>query len=387
MRYRQLVLRILVVALILFQGGCVELTGQRITLFYDSANDSLSLLISYDGIHESKESSQTDGKAQIPEFIKNGDVMFFDWPFHIKFNEIRSAVKHKSVPPKLLDFAKAALASVKVVPLGHYRDPLNRIGAVQLITITKTSEFIKKANAAFNEATITEYERDPELVEDAPKTSQRIIKAAKKNFQWISLKGHAVQLNFPAHEREWRLLKGEGLLNLFEQIASKEAEEFKPFVQFLSMLPVSYNETAKQVTLRIGNVKSSQTLSVWIRDTYNKELEKTVIENMPLPIDRDVACSLLEGKETDQKDAKLALYLDHAPPEDRVRAVLMSYKSAKAPEKKKQARRWLEKWSKEWNDTQSVPRAPDPAEEKDLIPAWTQWYADMLAFPLKKDLK
>ena len=40
---------------VLLLSGCLELTGQRLTLRYDAGLDRLYLLIQYDGIHNNKE--------------------------------------------------------------------------------------------------------------------------------------------------------------------------------------------------------------------------------------------------------------------------------------------------------------------------------------------
>ena len=59
MRKFRLSVLVLLGATLLVASGCVELTGQRISWFYDAVQDRLQILIHYDGIHEASTSSES----------------------------------------------------------------------------------------------------------------------------------------------------------------------------------------------------------------------------------------------------------------------------------------------------------------------------------------
>ena len=75
--------------LLLFLPGCVQLTGQRITWWYDRAKDELQVLIHYDGIHDSGNDQNGKGTEQIPPFVREGNVMLLDWPFQLEMAAVR----------------------------------------------------------------------------------------------------------------------------------------------------------------------------------------------------------------------------------------------------------------------------------------------------------
>ena len=72
------------VAMLAALSGCVELTGQRITWFYDQAKDELQILLYYDGIHDSGSGTEP---GTIANFVRDGNVMLLDWPFHVQMAE------------------------------------------------------------------------------------------------------------------------------------------------------------------------------------------------------------------------------------------------------------------------------------------------------------
>lgn len=73
-------LALLFIALLMV-GSCVELTGQRISWFYDEAKDELLILIHYDGIHDSGSDKNGIGVEQVPKFVESGfPLTFIEFP-------------------------------------------------------------------------------------------------------------------------------------------------------------------------------------------------------------------------------------------------------------------------------------------------------------------
>ncbi len=58
------VLLAVILALGFFLPGCVELTGQRISIHYDQEGDVLRILVHHDGIHEASNADE-EGKDSL----------------------------------------------------------------------------------------------------------------------------------------------------------------------------------------------------------------------------------------------------------------------------------------------------------------------------------
>ena len=137
-------------AVLMALPGCVELTGQRISWFYDQDHDELQVLLHYDGIHDSGSAAHQSGAKQIPQFVDSGSIMLLDWPLHIDMDGLRQKAENESLDARERRWAKL-FTTCKAEPIGHYREPDGRVGAAQFVRIPKASQFIRDLNALISE--------------------------------------------------------------------------------------------------------------------------------------------------------------------------------------------------------------------------------------------
>lgn len=368
---------------LLIAPGCVELTSQRISWFYDAPKDELRILIHYDGIHDSGGDQDGKGVEQVPEFVKNGDVMFLDWPCHVQMADLRKQLQDPNTEPLEKDWARL-VTSIKTKPVGYYREPDGRMGAAQLVTIPKAKAFIRKLNGLINRQGL-EYETKKDDV--MPRTQQRIRAAAKDDHQWLTLDGHSIRCTLPVHPDEWLCARGKFLQDLVKEIvkAGEEADDDEKIaiIQALSSVPVSYIESADRVTFVLGRAKTPSTLRMKIRDEYEPSLEKVVVETVKVDLDKALAEMLLD------KDAKpsalLSAVRSFGPPEEQVRALMATAQNGDDKQKKAAIER-LGSWAKQWNRDHGVPKAPQKRDKlKDYLAAWKKWYGQMRQYPIFKE--
>ena len=386
--------------------ACVELCGQRISIFYDQAKDQLQLLIFYDGIYDTGSTSNGEGKKQIPEFVANGDVMIADWPFHFEMNDIRekAAAMDEKTPAPYRDMIQAVADTLKTEPVGHYRDGDARLGAAQLITIQKASEFVRKVNAAFSYMFLDEMDDLPEKLEDVDdeymgRTGLRWLDAAKAGHQWFGLDGHALTFRFPVHQREWAAGKAEALKELMDQLVDLERPEAmtepadKPsddeegyatavnFLRLLTSATLSYTEADGWVTVRVGDSKLPTQLNMRIRESYEPNLEEVVTTHVPANLDDAIGMRLI-GRAEDTPHVRAVL--DWGPPEAAVGALLKLAESDDA-EARQEAVKKLQWWAFEWK-RHDGPVPDPPADDHDtFIEAWKEFHRQMYYFPLEQE--
>jgi hypothetical protein len=364
---------------LLIASGCVELTGQRISWFYDAPKDELHILIHYDGIHGSDDGDD----EQVREFVKNGDVMFLDWIGHIEMADLREQLQDPNTEPLEKDWVRL-VTSIKTKPVGYYREPDGRMGAAQLVTITEARAFVRKLNGLISREILEE-----EINKDDPmaRTEERIRAAAKNRHQWLTLDGHSIRCTLPVHTDEWLRARGKFLADRVKEIvkAGEEAvdDEMIAIIQALSSMSVSYIESADQVTFVLGRAKTPSTLRMKIRDEYEPSLEKVVVETVKVDLDKALAEMLLD------KDAKpsalLSAVRSFGPPEEQVRALMAAAQNGDDKQKKAAIER-LGSWAKQWNRDHGVPKAPKMRDKlEDYITAWKKWYGQMRQYPIFKE--
>lgn len=379
---------------LLLASGCVELTSQRISWFYDAPKDELRILIHYDGIHDS---GDDEGVKQLRKFVKNGDVMFQDWLGHIEMGYYRRQLQDPNSKPPEKDWARL-VTSIKTKQVGYYREPDGRMGAAQLVTIPKAKAFIRKLNADISRE-ILEDEIDWNDVTDADwpleaetaRTQERMQAAAKDGHRWLTLDGHALRFTLPVHPDEWLRLKGMILVERVEAFAEaiEEAADdekitlINSFVQARSSVPVSYIESADRVTFVLGLPKTPSTLRMKLEDEYEPSLEKVVVETVKVDLDKALAEILLD------KDAKPSALLlavrSFGPPEEQVRALMAAAQNGDDKQKKAAIER-LASWAKRWNRDHGVPKAPKMRDKlENYIAAWKKWYGQMRQYPIFKE--
>lgn len=355
-------------------SGCLELTGQRVTLHHDEARDRLSFVLCYDGVHNNKVKDQADAEERLRAFVRNGDVMLFDWFGHIQRKNIRDAAGGAE-PPALAAFAATALRNADVRVLGHYRDPDGRIGAAQVVVFERASEVLAAANRAIDEAILLASAEEDDASAPWAATTRKWRAMAQRGHAWISLEGHSLVYRAPMDAAEW----ARGKLGFFKDIAKEVAQddvapEDHFWFRFLASAPLSIEQSGGQVCLRLGDPDAVHPIRVQWRDGYRPNLEPTVQEVAPLALDTVLGRRVLGGGAADPAlDALIAW----GPPEEQVRAVVAAARTGE-PQLAGAAHAWLRQFAVQWNGAHSVPRAPEGA---DGFRAWDGWYRALLAWP------
>jgi hypothetical protein len=374
--------RVLAVVL-LAVPGCVELTGQRISWFHDEEKDELLFVVHYDGIHEATTNSRK-GEEQIPEFVRNGDVMFLDWPFHVEMSELRqTAARAGESDAQNRDWAQLHIR-LEATPIGFYREPDGRVGAAQLVRIRKVSQFVDELNRVFS-AGMQKQEID--AAQEGARTLKRMKEAAAAGHRWVRLDGQTIRLQSPVHPGEWARFKGQALQGFVETVlgalgagAEQNKQEGLRVVMFmLSSAPVSYIDHGDRVEFILGQSDKPNTFRFPIRDEYEPSLEPVVKETVKINLDEVLAEALLN--EGDQPSEGVSLVLRAGPPEEPVRALMHAAKEGD-PSRRSAAMERLNTWAADWNREYGVPPAPAKTDgTSESLSAWTAWYSAMRAFP------
>ncbi len=374
--------RVLVVAL-LAAPGCVELTGQRISWFHDEEKDELLFVVHYDGIHEATTDSRK-GKEQIPEFVRNGDILFLDWPFHFDMSKLRqTAARAGDDDTEERDWARL-LIRLEAAPIGFYREPDGRMGAAQLVRIRKVSEFVDELNRLFSTAMAKE---EIDADREGARTLQRMKEAAVAGHQWVRLDGQAIRLQSPVHPGEWARFKGQSLQGFVETVLGAlgtggdqtKKTQLRLFMFVLGSAPVSYIDEGDRVEFILGQRAKPSTFRLPIRDEYEPSLEPVVKDTVQTDLDEVLAKALLN--EGDQPSEGVSLVLRAGPPEEPVRALMRTAKEGD-PSRRSAAMARLDKWAANWNREHGVPPAPGKNDaNSESLSAWMAWYSAMRAFP------
>ncbi len=376
-------------AVLLSAGGCVELEGQRVSWSYDEDKDELQILLHYDGVHDSGKEGQgysgyQPGADQIPPFVENGDIMLWDWPFHISMKEMREKVDDADADPMERKLAQL-MTTIETQAVGYYREPNGEIGAAQLVTIPNAKQFIRGVNALINEG-LTREGAAPD--DNMPRTLKRIQAAAKEGHQWIRLDGHAIRVTVPVHPGEWQRAKREVLEELAEEVVRALGDDggeegrknFAIGLALLSSAPLSYIDRGHRVEFIIGRTKTPNTLRVTVRDEYEPSLEKTLVKAVKTNLDDQLATALLDNV---QPSAAVAAVLAWGPPEERARALIAAAETDDAARKRAALKR-LDQWAKQWNREGRLPEAlAKPDEPDEALAAWRQWYQAVKWFPVE----
>lgn len=378
----------MLVMLCLMLGSCVELDGQRVSLFYDSAKDELRMLFFYDGIHESKTQSEEKGPVAIPKFVKNGDVMLMDWWAQLKLAELREAAAKpepalapgEKPKPAARALLVKSVASIKTNGIGRYTNADGHIGAAQLIVVSNASKLIEAINAAINEDLILD---DSPITGDSRMTRQLCITAAKANRQWIKIDGHSIIASAPVNAREWAKAKYDFFRSFIEKTPAKNGEEdnaakMKRAAASLASVALSIEETGGEVRIRIGDPKTPTTARLQLRDEYEPSLEPVVKANVLAELSTLILEQISSGNSA---TAGVADVVAWGPPEETVKALLAASNGTTPAAAK--AKEQLAAWAKKWNAAESSPAAP---EGKDGAAAttdqWRDWLRAMSRFPI-----
>lgn len=366
-------------AAVLTLSGCVELTGQRIGWSYDPATDTLTALVFYDGIHDN---SKDDGGArQIEQFVKSGSVMLVDWYAHFELGKIRGATDDPNADADTRSFAEA-IKDVTVEAIGHYREPDGRIGAAQRITIKNAKKVLTQINAAINRRIVRDAQNGNDAIDpDWGRTQKLIHDGAAAGHSWIALDGHAMRISVPIHNAEWAKQKADiltELMNVDGNDRNAEANQgMRMLRQLLAASAVSYAERAGAVDVTIGRTDEPTLVRLDIRDEYEANLDRAVIEHVPVYLDKRIN-DWVNGDQLGEAPAGVAEVLSFGPPESQVLALIgMTQRPDEAD--KAQGFRGLRSFALRWNAADRLPVAPVRHQD---IDEWKRWYDQMKRWPV-----
>jgi len=363
-------------------ASCVELTGQRISFRYDPAKDELQILFCHDGIHESPPERNDEGAKQIAEYVENGDLLFLDWPGSIRMKDIRARAEDPSAPQALRDLCTAVASLVRSTPVGRYRDPDGKVGAAQLVVVSRAKDLVARINGAINESILNE-----PILSDSPwaATLNRMQAGARQGRAWLSIDGHSLRFAFPAAPGEWAYHKAvfvKELLKAWQEAKEGKSNDNRPtfFLQLLALSPLSVDESSEGVSIRLGDPKRPLPIRFAMRDAYNSKLETAVAGAVPADLDDALARRLTGGGDGKEPSGVEAI-ASWGPPEDSVRALLKRAASAD-PAARPSAIAGLHRLAEAWNRDGSMPRAPAPSDSTDRhLDAWREWYRRVIACP------
>ena len=367
-------------AALLASTGCIELTGQRISWFYDEAADRLVLLVHYDGIHDTGQ--MPPGAEQIPRFVNEGGVMFADWFGQIRMADLRKQAEDPAAELGAREWAQLWL-TVKTEPVGWYVEPDGRVGAAQRVTIPNARRFVERLNGLVNQQLLT-IERPSDARPDD--SLGRIVAAAKADRQWLTLEGHRFRVEVPVDPAEWPGLRAAGvressawIARLYDQADPNQAQRGRMLVTWLATTPWSYADEEDHVVFTLGHRGRTSTLRLPLREEYKAGMEEVVARAVKTNLDDVLAGMLLDEKA--QPHGAAGDVLRFGPPEETVRAFV----HAAADESKRAAAiARLEAWAAEWNRLGRQPKAPDPLDSAEVyLSTWKTWYARMKTYPLE----
>ena len=374
MKLRHVISGILLLVQITLLSGCVELLGQRICTRYDAALDRLEVLLFYDGIHES-EGGYGNGQEDIPEFVANGDVMFFDWPWHYHRSVIEEKTADPESPPAVRELGQSILENVQTHVIGHYYDMDGHIGAAQLVVFNRASEIVSKINAVFNESILSDLSK----TEDWPtELWQQMFDTAQRGHQWIALEGQALVVDCPMGQRQWACAMATSLRELLTAAGDDPAAR-QALVNMAAMISF-YEPRQDRVLLRVGQPDQANVYRLVMRGEveYNETLEDVVVASVPVDLEEQIAAVVLDGAAA---EPAVTAVIAFGPPEVQVNALLTAA-AGNDPDRASKAIAAMANFAERWNEQYVVPPAPQPMEDTAAyLDTWRQWYCEASTFP------
>ena len=350
---------ILIVALV--SHGCVELNGQRIVWSYDKGSDTLTMLLFYDGISDSR--SQGSGRAseQLRDAVGQGDIMLLDWPFHFKRAEIQRSSEKADVPREVRLFAAKYLTQVSTRILGRYTDGAGRLGVVQQVTIKDVSGVIASANKAISAGILVDW-GDNKTHKPGFKVSTRLlVAAARTGHEWVRLDGQAIVVDIPAFADEVRVMRARLAEDVLLDAAKKGTDGIQQVMGAVASITSNagaFIQDEDRVQLRLGFKTRPETMRFMLGCHRDRSLDPLIRQLVP---------------------AEVTKLPDWAPPE--ARAAILINRAAKDDK----ASKALEAFGRAWNDAHDEPHAPVLASDKATwLADWETWRAAMAFWPLKK---
>lgn len=402
------------VVMIIGLPGCVVLTSQRLSLFHDEPADRLLVLIHYDGIHDNqvKPGQASDDADQLAAFVAAGDVMLLDWFGHLKRQVVAEVAGDVNARPAERALARLVVNNLHTRPVGHYQDLRGRVGGLQFVRVEQVSKVVAAVNALINQQLLADAPEDDDLPARWRLSLRRFIDQVRQDHQWLVLNGHSLEVHLPVHPREWQANRSQ---LVYEEVLQwinvawgtedadyliEQMRTLRLILQVAGQAPMSLIESQAGLTLRLGEPDQPHTLRVTLPDRqYNGSLNEQVIQLLPDDVDQQLADRLIDaplvpaGRQPESgstDDAAMPksfdpidLLIRWGPPEHQAKVLARASLASGDAQAQSRARRHLGDWADAWNAGQALPPAPVSIEDDQaFMDAWTQWYEQMLAFPM-----
>lgn len=346
-------------------AACVELTGQRIAWFHDVERDELRFLLAYDGVHDDEKQENAilgrgpTGKEQLEGFVKAGNVMIFDWFFHLDRKKLEESLSSDESGPARRAFAEVA-HSVAVSNVGHYRDHDGRIGALQHIVIPGARRFLAELNAAIRESIVAEFGGGDGA---ATRSRRLLLDACETEHDFLALDGQSFVITIPIDREEYRAAKREFFVEMFRDARKLQADELTEVADtvravggIVSSLATSWTEEPDRLRIVLGDRDRSNLLRVTLRDEYEDNLETDVARLVPASLDEAVLDNAI-APQPPRRGTPLSDLLAFGPPELVAFALARVADDPNSPNAEA-ARGKLLAMANAWNDAGRLPAAP-----------------------------
>lgn len=378
----------------LFIPGCLQICGQRITIFYDAQRDILNLLIYYDGVFDSGSIENGNGSEQLTDAFNDGDILLVDWPFELDMSSVKEAAAEEGSSEAGKIAAQAIVDDIHAKPVGRYRNPKGEIGFLQHVTITHATRFFESINTAICKALIEESANTDfdSTDQDMPETAKKWLTAAKNNHQWLRINGHSIEFTAPVHSREYSVLKVGYIKSLISLIDDDKIEGVSIILNAICLAPISYEETLNKVTFRIGDSDNPTTVRLLARDEveYTDNLEEQ-INNMKFEELSDLLIKQneLETKPADDSETwmlnPVELALKYGPAEQVIWSYIKKAEKTQDPWDKQDALEWMDTYAEMNKETilGYPPLSKDEAAAEETIKLWVKWCRQMYDYPIE----
>ena len=346
--------------------GCVELQGQRISIYHDEERDRLLLLLHYEGIHDSGSNKHGNGIEQIRQGVQNEEFLILDWPLHFERDEIAAIANDvdKSLVQRRL--ARSFVDQITAIPLGTYRDINGHIGAVQAIEIAHIADLVSTANRVIQEHAATNDEEDEA---DVSPTSDPRNRRTTDRATRIRLQGHSVIIH------AW-----------FDAVDKGELADWQEMIRNAPQpSPLSIQHEGEWLIATVGLEKTPSTIRFTNLRDYDASLEGILEETVPKNLDRKLSPILLENSiKLEESEASLLQRLvKWGAPEENVRVVLAVARDKK-DERRNEAFTWLENWGSAIDEEGALPPPPELTGDRvAYLDEWEEWYRNIFRFVLR----
>ncbi|TVQ78368.1 MAG: hypothetical protein EA380_06170 [Phycisphaeraceae bacterium] len=386
---RRVVTAVLGMLVCVLATGCLELTGQRFSIWYDKESDELSVLIWYDGPHSPQDVDEAVAERMVSGFLGDGTkgaIMLFN-SYAMIGDDFFDQEEAEEVPYLYMEsvnkFVAKIHSSVDRKILGMYRDPQGRVGVAQLVTVRGASELLPMINAMINDrillvhADMEDAEEEAALAREGfARTNARIVEAAQRGHDWVTITKDGLVLEVPVDRAERSRLRAMIAVWILESARYFEGEDWKHQVRSLASLPISISDHRNSYRLTLSTDAPLRIRTV-LRGEYDDNLAHSIERRVRRNLDLEVGAALMGDAAA---DIEASLIVEYGHPEDHMRALLAVARDEEHP---LHERAWasLGAWSERWNRDVGHPESPLHGEvvgRDALLDAWNEWHIEIL---------